>query len=266
MYGYLEEEALDVAQGSQAAGWLLYRQVRARQTLSLSVTLQHARFRRPAERGACDAGLAARLAARNGCERAGRRRIRAAVGGAPCIGCGRWRGLGAAASHGAHAVGAHASVAHRRVNHMQGPDGRGSGPHACGLAEQPKLSGLVSPCSLSGPGSPSLRATPARRAAAGQQRRDRAAGGRVCAAGRAANGPRGGGRARRGAPDRRGRAHAPGGRRARPARAPGPAVRPAARRVRAGPSDYRRPACVRRCGAPVRAPPAGQAPFRSRRQ
>ena len=28
VYGYLEEEALDIAQGSQAAGWLLFRQVR----------------------------------------------------------------------------------------------------------------------------------------------------------------------------------------------------------------------------------------------
>jgi len=28
VYSYLEEEALDIAQGSQAAGWLLFRQVR----------------------------------------------------------------------------------------------------------------------------------------------------------------------------------------------------------------------------------------------
>jgi len=51
MYGYLEEEALDVAQGSQAAGWLLYRQARGRQTLSLSVTLQHAPVQAPSRKG-----------------------------------------------------------------------------------------------------------------------------------------------------------------------------------------------------------------------
>lgn len=36
VYGYLEEEALDIAQGSQAAGWLLFRQVQCNSTSAVT--------------------------------------------------------------------------------------------------------------------------------------------------------------------------------------------------------------------------------------
>ena len=77
MYGYLEEEALDVAQGSQAAGWLLFRQARGAQNPNSSASFSSALG--PGARSAHYIGLLARLAAHSGCARARRRLIRAAV-------------------------------------------------------------------------------------------------------------------------------------------------------------------------------------------